>query len=141
MLAKMQRAGMTIGSHTKGHALLPNEPLDRIVEETAGSRRQLERRLGIRVDHFAYPAGRFDGRVVSAVAAAGYRFAYTTCQHRDRTRPLLTIPRRVLWQNTCCSALGRFSSAMMGCQVRGAFDFGARCRHEHAGPRAGVDGR
>ena len=131
MLAEMHRAGMTIGSHSKTHALLTNEPARTVLDETAGSRRELERRLGIRIDHFAYPAGRFDSSVVSAVAASGYRFGYTTCPHRDRARPLLTIPRRVFWQNSCLNAFGRFSSTMMDCQVKGTFDLGARCRHEH----------
>jgi hypothetical protein len=85
------------------------------------------------VDHFAYPAGRFDEGAVSAVAAAGYRFGYTTCPHRDRTRPLLTIPRRILWQNSCLNALGHFSSTMMSCQVKGVFDFGRDCNHAHLG--------
>jgi peptidoglycan/xylan/chitin deacetylase (PgdA/CDA1 family) len=140
MLAEMHRAGMTIGSHTKSHVLLTNEPPDTVLDETAGSRRELEQRLGARVDHFAYPDGRFDSSVVSAVAASGYRAGYTICPHRDRTRPLLTIPRRVFWQNTCLNAFGRFSSAMMGCQVRGAFDFGAGCAHGLARSRAAAAG-
>jgi peptidoglycan/xylan/chitin deacetylase (PgdA/CDA1 family) len=138
MLAEMHRDGMTIGSHTKTHALLTNESPQKILDETAGSRRELERRLGIKIDHFSYPAGRFDSRVVSAVAGSGYRFGYTTCRHRDRTRPLLTIPRRVFWQNSCLNAFGRFSSTMMDCQVRGTFDFGARCKREHGRRRSGA---
>ena len=131
MLAEMHRGGVTIGSHTRTHALLTNEPPQRILDEAAGSRRELERRLGITVDHFAYPAGRFDSCVVSAVAASGYRFGYTTCSHRDRAHPLLTIARRVLWQGSCLDALGRFSSTMMSCQVKTPLDFRNRCRQEH----------
>jgi peptidoglycan/xylan/chitin deacetylase (PgdA/CDA1 family) len=131
MLAEMHRGGVTIGSHTRTHALLTNEPPQRILDEAAGSRRELERRLGITVDHFAYPAGRFDSCVVSAVAASGYRFGYTTCCHRDRAHPLLTIPRRVLWQGSCLDALGRFSSTMMSCQVKTPLDFRTRCREKH----------
>lgn len=133
MLAELHRGGMTIGSHTKSHAGLTNESPQTVLEETAGSRRELERRLGLRVDHFAYPAGKFDSSVVNAVALAGYRFGYATCPHRDRTRPRLTIPRRVFWQNSCLDAFGRFSSTMMDCQVKGTFDFGARCKQEHVG--------
>jgi peptidoglycan/xylan/chitin deacetylase (PgdA/CDA1 family) len=131
MLAEMQRAGMTIGSHTLSHALLTNESSDKVMEETADSRRELECRLGITVDHFAYPAGRFDSHTVRAVAEAGYRFAYTTCAHRDQTRPLLTIPRRMLWQNSSLNALGQFSSTMMSCQVKGSFDLGRGCNQRH----------
>jgi peptidoglycan/xylan/chitin deacetylase (PgdA/CDA1 family) len=127
MLAEMSRAGMTIGSHSRTHALLTQEARDRALEEIAGSRRALEGRLGRAIHHFAYPAGRFDGRIVSLVAASGYRYAYTTCRHRDPQYPWLTIPRRVMWQRSSVNAFGRFSSAMMSCQVQGTFDFKGRC--------------
>lgn len=133
MLSEMQRAGMTIGSHTRSHALLTNESRQKITEETAESRRELERRLGITVHHFAYPAGQFDSDTVEAVAEAGYRFAYTTCSHRDPARPLLTIPRRMFWENSCLNALGQFSSTMMSCQVKGTFDFRRSCAQAHVG--------
>lgn len=137
MLAEMHAAGLTIGSHTRTHALLTNESPARALEETAGSRREIEHRLGITVHHFAYPAGRFDSRVVSATGAAGYRFAYTTCPHRDPAHPLLTVPRRVLWQNSGLGAFDRFSRTMMSCQVTTPLDFRGRCRQEHVPPRPG----
>lgn len=139
MLAEMQSAGMTIGSHTKTHALLTNESRQKVLDETAGSRRALESRLGITIDHFSYPSGRFDRGVVSAVAAAGYRFGYTTCEHRERNLPLLTVPRKVFWQNTCLDAFGRFSTAMMSCQVAGMFNFLTPCRQDHT--RSAVSAR
>lgn len=131
MLSEMHHTGMTIGSHTKTHVLLTNESQQKVLEETAGSRQELERRLGITIKHFAYPDGRFNTATVSAVAAAGYRFGYTTCQHRDPHYPLLTIPRRLLWENSCLDALGHFSSVIMSCQVNGVLDFVARCRQDH----------
>jgi peptidoglycan/xylan/chitin deacetylase (PgdA/CDA1 family) len=132
MLAEMQRAGIRIGSHTRSHALLTNECGGKVEEELQGSRREIERRLDGLVQHFAYPDGRFDASVVSAVADAGYRFAYTTCQHRDSGGPALTIPRRLLWEKSCLDGFGRFSPAVMGCQVNGVFDFAARCSVDHA---------
>jgi peptidoglycan/xylan/chitin deacetylase (PgdA/CDA1 family) len=137
MLAEMQSAGMTIGSHSKTHVMLTNEGQQTVLEETAGSRRALESRLGIAVDHFAYPAGHFDPRVVGAVAAAGYRFGYTTCEHQDSNAPSLTLPRKVLWQESCLDAFGHFSGAMMSCEVRGIFPIRARCRQSHARQVAG----
>ena len=132
MVSEMHRAGMTIGSHTRSHALLTKESLETVVDETAGSRALLERKLGVAVRHFAYPDGRFSSTIVAAVAAAGDRFAYTTCQHRDAVHPLLTIPRKALWENSCLDALGHFSSAIMSCQVNGLFDFVAGCRQDHS---------
>lgn len=134
MVGEMRRAGITIGSHTRSHALLTHESRNRVRDEVSGSRLELESRLGPPVRHFAYPSGRFNAPVVDEVAAAGYRFAYTTCRHRDRRRPLLTVPRRVLWENSSRDGAGRFSPAILLCQVQGVFDLASRCRQDHGQP-------
>ncbi len=128
MLRSMQRAGITIGSHTRTHVWMTNEARPTLLRETIESRRELERRLGLPVEHFAYPGGSFDPLAVDAVAAAGYRFAYTVCRHRNAQQPQLTIPRSVFWERTCLNAFERFSGAMMGCQTTGVF---ARCPSPH----------
>jgi peptidoglycan/xylan/chitin deacetylase (PgdA/CDA1 family) len=132
MVAEMHRAGFTIGSHTHSHVVLTHESRQRMREELVASRRELEARLGVPARHFAYPDGRFDAAVVDEVAAAGYRFGYTTCRHRDARRPLLTVPRRLLWENSSSDGRGEFSPALMRCQVRGVFDLVSRCRQPHA---------
>jgi peptidoglycan/xylan/chitin deacetylase (PgdA/CDA1 family) len=130
MVDRMHKAGVTIGSHTRSHAVLTQEARPRQLDELTSSRHVLEQRLGTRIEHLAYPDGAFDTQVVSAAATAGYRFAYTTCRHRHTTRPLLTIPRRILWENTCLDAGGRFSGAVMSCVTRGVFDL-AGCPRTH----------
>ena len=45
MLAKMVQSGITIGSHTRDHIVLPNETLNRVRKETEGSRWDLESNL------------------------------------------------------------------------------------------------
>ena len=132
MLARMQRAGVVIGSHTRTHAWLTLEDRDKALEELGGSRLDLESRLGITVRHFAYPDGRFNKETAAMVAAAGYRFGYTTCCHRDSSYPLLTIPRRMLWQNACLDDRGRFSAAILSCQVHGVFNLVRGCEQNHA---------
>jgi peptidoglycan/xylan/chitin deacetylase (PgdA/CDA1 family) len=113
MVAEMHRAGVTIGSHTRSHLLLTNESRGRVSEEVAGSRRELERRLGAPILHFAYPDGRFDRNAIKAVRQAGYRYGYTTCRHRDAGQPLLTIPRRVLWEHSAVDTQGRFDPLLL----------------------------
>jgi len=143
MLSEMHRAGFTIGSHTRSHALLTNEALETVIDETAISRRILESRLGIKVEHFAYPDGRFDAATVKAVAAAGYRFGYGSCRHRDLRYPRLTIPRQFLWEQSCLDARGEFSPEIMACHARWLFDLVSGCMRDHAGrPReaAGTGG-
>ncbi|MGE0453602.1 MAG: polysaccharide deacetylase family protein [Vicinamibacteria bacterium] len=136
MLREMSGAGFTIGSHTRSHALLTLEEPARVREELAGSRRALEAVLGAPVRHFAYPDGRFDAAVVSAVAEAGYRRAYTTCGHTDPRRPELTLPRRLLWEQSSLDHRSRFSGAIMGCFVNGVFDLVTPCRERHGEQRA-----
>ena len=131
MLAEMIEGGMTVGSHTRSHALLANETPQVLRDEVEGSRRELEQRLGVPIRHFAYPDGRFDASAIRAVADAGYRSAYTICAHRDRAHPLLTISRRVLWENACMNGFGSFSPAILNCQVNGIFDPAGTCRTQH----------
>jgi peptidoglycan/xylan/chitin deacetylase (PgdA/CDA1 family) len=129
MVAEMSRGGITIGSHTRTHPVLTRESAQVVLEEVAGSRRTLERMLGTPARHFAYPGGQFNRDVVRAVAGSGYRFGYTACRHRDAEHPLLTVPRTLLWEASSVDARGRFSPAVMSCQIRGVFS--ARCRELH----------
>jgi peptidoglycan/xylan/chitin deacetylase (PgdA/CDA1 family) len=133
MVTDMHQAGMTIGSHTRSHVLLTNESRDRVFEEVASSRHELERRLGQPVQHLAYPDGRFDGVALQAVRAAGYRFAYTACGHRDSQQPFLTIPRRMLWEQSAVNTAGEFLPALLRCQEHGWLTGQGDCtRQSHA---------
>jgi len=137
MLEEMSAGGITIGSHTRTHPLLTIEDSSRVREEVEGSQRLLQRWLHKRIDHFAYPDGRFNAKVVAAVRRAGYRFAYGVCAHRDAADPLLSIPRKMLWENSCLDGTGRFSSAVMSCNINGIFDAFERCRRDHT--QSGMD--
>jgi peptidoglycan/xylan/chitin deacetylase (PgdA/CDA1 family) len=132
MVKEMSDAGITIGSHTKSHALLTAEDNDQVLEETRGSKEVLERRLGVAPRHFAYPDGRFNEKTAKAVAAS-YRFAYTICRHQLSAYPLVTIPRKMLWEKSCTDSSGRFSPAVMNCQVHGVFDRFNGCAQVHGG--------
>jgi thioredoxin reductase/peptidoglycan/xylan/chitin deacetylase (PgdA/CDA1 family) len=132
MLAEMRDAGMTIGSHSKTHPVLTNESEARVAEEVKDSRLELQRRLGVDAASFAYPGGGFDSAVVQSVAAAGYRYGFSICRHRDRQYPLLTIPRTGLWQQSCLDPSGRFSPAIMNCHAAGTFDWLSRCTQTHS---------
>ena len=77
-LRRLEQLGFAIGSHTVHHVDLTRVAPESVVSELVDSRRVLERRLGRPVPWFSYPAGRFDRRVVAAVARAGYLLAVTT---------------------------------------------------------------
>jgi hypothetical protein len=131
MLEEMWAAGITIGSHTRTHPLLTLEDPARVRDEVEASRRILRQRLGREINHFAYPDGRYNRQVVAAVKKAGYRYGYGVCKHRDASDPLLTIPRRTFWENSCLDARGKFSSSVMSCSANGIFDLFTRCTRDH----------
>jgi peptidoglycan/xylan/chitin deacetylase (PgdA/CDA1 family) len=137
MIEEMHRAGFTIGSHTRSHALLTRETHATVAEELRTSRLRLESELHAPVEHLAYPDGRFDDAVVRAAITAGYRYAYTICSHRHVNYPLMTIPRRMLWERSCVDTAGHFSSNSMECQIAGAFDWLAPCPHDHSSAHRG----
>jgi peptidoglycan/xylan/chitin deacetylase (PgdA/CDA1 family) len=66
-----------LASHTTTHADLTTLDGSRLRDEVDGSRRILQKRFGVTVNNFCYPAGRYDDVVVKAVADAGYRGATT----------------------------------------------------------------
>lgn len=132
MIAEMRRAGVTIGSHTRTHVWLARESPQRTADELVGSKRELERQLNEPVDHFAYPGGQFTPRIVADVAGAGYRFAYTACQHADRARPALTIERLLLWERSSIDARGAFSPAILSCQTHSLWPPARRCVRVHS---------
>jgi peptidoglycan/xylan/chitin deacetylase (PgdA/CDA1 family) len=87
-------AGHTIGAHTRTHPDLTKIPPDRAREEISGSKKSLEDRFGVAVQHFCYPYGKFSPAVRDLVAEAGYETAVTTEPEvfHPGTDPLL-IPR------------------------------------------------
>lgn len=79
-LAAAAQAGFEIGSHTVSHPVLPALSDVDAEHEIRASREQLERRLGVPVSSFCYPAGMFSERDKRIVGEAGYRSAVTCRQ-------------------------------------------------------------
>ena len=73
-------AGWELGAHTITHPDLRTLDGPALVREIAGSRAEIVERFGVPVDFFCYPAGRYDGRVIAAVRAAGFLGATTTVE-------------------------------------------------------------
>jgi peptidoglycan/xylan/chitin deacetylase (PgdA/CDA1 family) len=91
---------VAIGAHSRTHRALPALPDDEAWDEVAGSRSDVEERLGRPVTSFAYPAGLYGEREVRMVREAGYR-AGLTCdpgangpgQRSHALRRLIIEPR------------------------------------------------
>lgn len=74
-LKELQRVGMTIASHSRTHPNLTKVSDAQLREEVLGSRKDLQKMLGVTPDLFAYPYGSWNRRVAAAVKVAGYRAA------------------------------------------------------------------
>jgi peptidoglycan/xylan/chitin deacetylase (PgdA/CDA1 family) len=130
-LCNLKRSGITIGSHTRTHVILPNESPGRVKDELSGSRAALQQKLGGTFKHFVYPSGAFTMSAVEQVAEAGYKFGYIGCTHRSEQYPLLTLPRTVLWENSSLDSQRAFCGSVLSCQIHHAFNFAEPCRQRH----------
>lgn len=79
MANEMTNSGLVqFGSHSLSHMDLTQLPSDRLRQEVADSKRELEAKFGEPVTAFCYPSGRYTQQVEEEVKQAGYRFAVTT---------------------------------------------------------------
>ncbi|HEX6813165.1 MAG TPA: polysaccharide deacetylase family protein [Planctomycetota bacterium] len=86
----LRAAGMEIASHTCSHPILSRlEPAD-LAHELVASRLRIEQELGGQCTMLVYPNGGADDvspTVLKAVAAAGYRLAFSLTEQRNSRRP------------------------------------------------------
>src|SRR5919199_1665706 len=93
-LRTMVRDGWEVDAHSLTHPDLTTLDRAELRRQVAGSRRWIHRRLGVPVDFFCYPAGRYDRAVVAAVRAAGFLGATTTNPGpASRAQGLFTLDR------------------------------------------------
>ncbi len=88
------KKGWTIGCHSLTHADFANLPEDKLVAEIINSKNVLEKKLGIKIEYFAYPKGAYTQSIVDAVKKAGYKMAFTMDDSQIiTTTDKLRIPR------------------------------------------------
>ncbi|PWU22107.1 MAG: polysaccharide deacetylase [Verrucomicrobia bacterium] len=71
-------AGQEIGSHTRTHPHLTQLPLAEARGELTASKKALEDKFGLAIEHFCYPYGDWNAQVRDLVREAGYKTACTT---------------------------------------------------------------
>jgi len=75
-LTEMLESGLcTIGSHSVSHPSLSRIPLQEAKREIFDSKRIIENKLGIMVNHFSYPHSMKNAEIESLVEKAGYKTA------------------------------------------------------------------
>ncbi|HUQ85829.1 MAG TPA: polysaccharide deacetylase family protein [Candidatus Limnocylindrales bacterium] len=93
-IASLYNSGFEIGSHSNTHSNLSTLETKSLDNEILGSKKLLEKTLGITIKYFAYPRGKYNSTVVQKVKKAGYRLALTMDDSHISvdTDPLL-VPR------------------------------------------------
>jgi peptidoglycan/xylan/chitin deacetylase (PgdA/CDA1 family) len=85
---------ITVGAHTRTHPQLAKKNRERVRDELAGSKADLESQLHLIVLHLAYPSGSYDKQTVELARACGYTTAVTVHDGvRERADKLLELPR------------------------------------------------
>ncbi len=97
-IAALSDAGWEIGSHTRSHPDLRTLEDDALDAELAGSRADIEGRLGRPCRAIAYPYGHLDGRVIRAAERADY-LAGAALPLRIRGSRALEWPRVGIYAN------------------------------------------
>jgi len=77
-LRQMDAAGIEIGAHSRTHCRLAEIPVDRLEDEIAGSKKDLEAILGHEVVTFCFPYGSHNDIAVKVVRESGYQGACVT---------------------------------------------------------------
>ncbi len=90
LIREMIENHFSIGVHGLSHKSLVGQSRTTLSKETMHSKKQIEKRLKIKCDFFAYPYGNFDEIVENAIKTAGYKGAFTTIPGRNlrKTNPL-----------------------------------------------------
>jgi peptidoglycan/xylan/chitin deacetylase (PgdA/CDA1 family) len=114
---KMIDAGWELASHTVNHLDLTTLDSGQLATEIAGSKRKLERRFGVKVVNFCYPAGHYDQTAIAELRRAGYRGATTELPGlADRANPY-TLARLEI---TGSDGLRGFVEAVRSARPQGA---------------------
>ncbi len=83
-IKKMQGSLISFGAHTKTHRDLCTLDDDEALRELAGSKKEIEEKLGTEIAEFSYPFGTFDERVKALVKKAGFAYARTSLKGFNR---------------------------------------------------------
>ena len=77
-LKELQGHGHAVQSHGHSHTFLTACSDEQLAQETSGSRKALEDRLGVAAEEISMPGGRWNERVIEACARAGYKRVFVS---------------------------------------------------------------
>lgn len=94
---------VSIGNHTRHHAILTNYDEDGIYGEMMTAQEDLQRLFGVTPDVIAYPSGRYNSAVIRCARRAGFRLGITTIGKKNflpldlASTDALCLNRFILW--------------------------------------------
>jgi peptidoglycan/xylan/chitin deacetylase (PgdA/CDA1 family) len=118
-LRQMVGQGHEIGAHTVHHPKLHQLPVEEVRSEVTQCKSDLEARLNVPVESFAYPRGRYTPVVKELVRAAGFTSAVTI--HEGTLGPVLDpfeLPRIPVQPNTSLAAFKARTTAAINWYAR-----------------------
>lgn len=93
-IKEMQSFKISIGSHTRQHAYLPEVSPEKQIDEIEGSKKIFDQKLGVSTDYFSYPSGGFSQSIEELVKKAGYKGACTTNRgHQNSNKDVYALKR------------------------------------------------
>jgi peptidoglycan/xylan/chitin deacetylase (PgdA/CDA1 family) len=110
-LEELHEGGVEIGSHSQQHIALDVVSADRSARELVNSKLQLEQRLEVAVNSFAYPYGYHTPALKQLVARAGYTSACAVKNALSHPRDdRFALARFMLTADTTCAQVQRLLS-------------------------------
>lgn len=78
MIREMSDYGIEFGGHTRTHVDLKKTPSEKLADEIAGNKKDVEEITGKTAVSFAYPFGAHNKETEEAVRSAGYKYGIST---------------------------------------------------------------
>jgi peptidoglycan/xylan/chitin deacetylase (PgdA/CDA1 family) len=103
-VVELRRLGMTIGSHGHRHLQLTSLSDVEATDELTTSRAILEDIVQQPIEHFSFPGGAYDARIVAMSRTAGYKYLFTSDWGLNRSAQLSA---RVLRRTSILNHLDR----------------------------------
>ncbi|MGA2098544.1 MAG: glycosyltransferase [Candidatus Acidiferrum sp.] len=127
---RLNEAGVTFGSHTQHHELLPQIPRAQVEEEVKASKTTIRENLSKECSLFSYPNGAAAREVRDMVSSFDFSLAFINSPGiwlHDGDDYL--IPRINIWENDLTDSRGRFSAlAFEYSAIWRAFTYALRSR-------------
>ena len=117
----------TYGSHTATHPMLSELERERATEEIVRSKTDLQRRLGVGITTFCYPAGNFNEETIEMVAEAGYDAAVVT-PNRYIPETMLTLHRVGIYSHITPRLFALKTSRLFGSAQKSSLFWDMRSR-------------